>query len=327
MAGAIPLKATVASKQEAAAPSFLQGWNVSWEFHLSWILLSFVILATIRSARFRTTLLSATRLGYRCLRTIFWDLPLRIWCNTVLQFLLKSVPVQLAINYVGKPLLICGFLWLISPSFWGTKLYTWLIVFTVSDIVINTRLGRVIDFFLLQTARKIIELIRAGPAVIHWVNSIFKDMRDALEWMMARAEDWLRIRGRSGTMTVIVKAFASILWTPFAFLIRFYTVVLIEPMINPLKLPLSILFAKFVYPLLAILGLFTLDPLDSPLVAQADSHTVKTDSMGPRPGHVLPESRSRHLSVLGTARELAAVSGQPPRQAGTGRSGTVWRNG
>ena len=55
---------------------------------------------------------------------------------------------------------------------------------------------------------------------------------------------------------------------PFAFLIRFYTVVLIEPMINPLKLPLSILFAKFVYPLLAVLGWFTIDPLGSPYVKQ-----------------------------------------------------------
>src|SRR5262249_7308224 len=47
---------------------------------------------------------------------------------------------------------------------------------------------------------------------------------------------------------------------------RFYLVVLVEPMVNPLKLPLSILFAKFVYPVLALLGLFKLQPLGSPLV-------------------------------------------------------------
>ena len=60
---------------------------------------------------------------------------------------------------------------------------------------------------------------------------------------------------------------------PFAFLLRFYTVVLIEPMINPLKLPLSILFAKFIYPLLLLSpALLRHDPnsvlgYSSPLVA------------------------------------------------------------
>jgi hypothetical protein len=68
---------------------------------------------------------------------------------------------------------------------------------------------------------------------------------------------------------------------PFAFLIRFYTVVLIEPMINPLKLPLSILFAKFVYPLLLLFpGVLQSDPhsflgYSSPLVGQLAAYLTE----------------------------------------------------
>jgi hypothetical protein len=248
--------------------SFFGGWNASWEFHAAWLLLSFAFLITIRSAQFRSALFAATRMVYRCFRTVLWDTPIRIWCSPVTQSLVKSVPVQLVNNYIGKPLVFCALLWLIAPSFVGTKLYTWIIVFVVADVVLNTRLGRAVDLLLLQLSRKIIDLIRAGPAVIRWVNDIFLDLLDALDWVMARTEDWLRIRGRSGPMAVVVRAVATIFWMPIAFLIRFYTVVLIEPMLNPLKLPLSILFAKFVYPLLALLGLIVLDPFSSPLVPQ-----------------------------------------------------------
>jgi hypothetical protein len=52
---------------------------------------------------------------------------------------------------------------------------------------------------------------------------------------------------------------------PFAFLARFYTVVLIEPMINPLKLPLTLLCAKFVYPLLLLMPQVLVRDPDSPL--------------------------------------------------------------
>ncbi len=255
-------------KEDEPPLSFFGGWNASWEFHTAWILLSLFFLAIIRSAQFRSVLVATTRMGYRCVRTIFWNLPVRIWCNPITQYLLKSVPVQLINNFVLKPLVFCFLLWLIAPHFWGTQLSVWIIIFVVSDIIINTRIGRAVDLLLLQAARKIIELIRAGPAVIRWVNNVFLELLDALDWVMARTEDWLRIRGRSGPMAVAVRAVATACWTPIAFLIRFYTVVLIEPMINPLKLPLSILFAKFVYPLLALLGLIVLDPFSSPLVPQ-----------------------------------------------------------
>ncbi|HEV3439543.1 MAG TPA: hypothetical protein VG122_19420, partial [Gemmata sp.] len=255
-----------AVQADAPPPSFFEGWNAAWEFHLAWFIVGLVILAIIRSSPFRSALIAATRTGYRCLRAILWDFPIQIWNSPVVRTLVGSVPIQLVINYIGKPLAFCLFLRLIAPDLWSTDLWPWLIVFVVADVLINSGLGRAADLVLLETSRRIIDLIRAGPAVVRFVNDVFREFLDALEWVLARAEDWLRIRGRTGPMAVVVRAVASVIWMPFAFLIRFYTVVLIEPMLNPLKLPLSILFAKFVYPLLAVAGLFTIDPIGSPLV-------------------------------------------------------------
>jgi hypothetical protein len=81
---------------------------------------------------------------------------------------------------------------------------------------------------------------------------------------LARIEDGLRLRGQGGPFAILVRTLAGLVWMPFAFFIRFYTIVLIEPMINPLKLPLSILFAKFVYPLMLL----------SPALLQPDSESV-----------------------------------------------------
>ena len=121
----------------------------------------------------------------------------------------------------------------------------------------NTRFGRRIEAVLFETTRGVLELVPSVPAILRWLNDVFRELIDALEWVLARIEDWLRIRGRTGPFAVAVRAVAGLTWMPFAWLIRFYTVVLIEPMLNPLKLPLSILFAKFVYPLLLLFpGLF-----------------------------------------------------------------------
>jgi hypothetical protein len=261
----------VAVQQDRPVPDFFAGWNAMWQFHIAWFLVGLMLLATIRSAGIRSALYSAGMASYKTLRFLCWDIPLQVWNNPFVRGLFASVPAQVVINYLVKPLVLCSLLWAVFPeSLSGKGSFTWeqILTYLAAMALVNSPLGRSTDLLLLELARSVINLFHSLPAVIRWVNDQFRDLVYALEWVLARVEDWLRIRGRSGPMAVAVRAVAGVLWMPFAFLIRFYTVVLIEPMINPLKLPLSLLFAKFVYPLLAILGIFTLDPLGSPLVDQ-----------------------------------------------------------
>jgi hypothetical protein len=257
-----------------AAPSFFGGWNQEWWFHASWFGLGVLLILVIRSAGLRARLLAIGRAIYRAARFVFWELPARVWGARWVRLLFMSVPAQLVLNYLVRPLAVCAVLWLLPIGLWEAGWAARAGTFLVTAFVANTRFGWRIEAALFETARRLLELVPSIPAILGWLNDVFREMVGALEWVLARVEDWLRLRGRTGPLAVAVRTVAGVLWMPFAFLIRFYTVVLIEPMLNPLKLPLSILFAKFVYPLLLLFpGLLQSDPksvlgYSSPLVGQ-----------------------------------------------------------
>jgi hypothetical protein len=236
-----------------AAPSFFGGWNEEWWFHAAWFGLGVLLILIIQSAGLRAGLVAVGRTVYRSARFIFWEVPARIWSARWVRALFGSVPVKWVWNYAVRPLAVCAILWI--PPFGVWEYGGWpvrALTFVCAAIFVNLRIGRSIEAALLETARHLLELIQSIPAILRWLNDLFRELVGALEWVLARVEDWLRLRGRTGPVAVAVRTVAGLIWMPFAFLIRFYTVVLIEPMLNPLKLPLSILFAKFVYPLLLL---------------------------------------------------------------------------
>src|SRR5262249_32302571 len=57
-----------------------------------------------------------------------------------------------------------------------------------------------------------------------------------------------RFKSGDSPTSMVVRAVTALLWFPISYVARIYTVVLIEPMFNPLKLPVAILAAKFLYP-------------------------------------------------------------------------------
>jgi len=254
-----------AVSQAVKNPSFFAGWNAEWWFHALWLTLGLILLALIRSATLRRAAETGLRLLYRGARTIFWELPQRLWAIPIIRAFFTSGPILLLTNFLLKP---AGLTFLLTVAFpdWTETMTARSVLFLFAAMLINSRIGRAVEAILFQTAESLILLLQATPAVVRWISVLFRQLTDWLEWMLAQGEDWLRIRGNAGTIALILRVVAGLIWFPFAFLIRLYLVVLIEPMINPLKLPLSILFAKFVYPLLAVLGLFTLSPLGSPLV-------------------------------------------------------------
>ncbi|AMV29436.1 hypothetical protein VT84_33890 [Gemmata sp. SH-PL17] len=234
-------------------PSFFDGWNAEWWFHLGWAGLGVFFLATVRSAAVRKTVAAALRAGYRGARFVFWDLPVRAWSTPWVRAAIASAGAQTLLNVGLKPLALSGALWVVfRPQLWDGGWVARGVTFAAAVFAVNSRPGRAGEQLLLAAARELLELVAAAPAVLRWVNDLFRDLLYALEWVLARAEDWFRLRGRTGPLSVAVRVLAGLVWMPFAFLVRFYTVVLIEPMINPLKLPLTLVCAKFVYPLLLL---------------------------------------------------------------------------
>ncbi len=234
-------------------PSFFGGWNEEWGFHLAWAALGVFFLSAIRSVAIRQVVAVVVRTAYRATRFVVWELPVRAWNTPWVRTIIDSAGVQALSNLVLRPLALSGSLWVVFPTqLWDGGWVVRAVTFAAAAFAVNTRPGRALEQLLLASARSVLELLGSLPTVLRWINDVFRDLVYALEWVLARAEDWLRLRGRGGPTAVAVRVFAGLIWMPFAFFVRFYTVVLIEPMINPLKLPLTLLCAKFVYPLLLL---------------------------------------------------------------------------
>ncbi|HEY3788732.1 MAG TPA: hypothetical protein VGL71_07750, partial [Urbifossiella sp.] len=245
-------RGSVGHGDDEPPPNFFGGWNAHWMFHAAWVAGGVFFLLVIQSARLRSVLHSAGRGIYRSSRFLFWEIPRRVWANPLLRQMVSSVPVQFLLNFLVKPLVLTLLVSRILSIWWETGWFIRILIYVASVFVVKL-FGRIGEAILLHLARGLIELVRSTPTLLSWINDIFRDLIYVLEWVLARTEDWLRLRGSAGRLAVAVRAIAGLLWMPFAFFIRFYSIVLIEPMLNPLKLPLSILFAKFIYPLLLML--------------------------------------------------------------------------
>ena len=234
-------------------PSFFDGWNAEWRFHLAWVAAGVFFLSAVRSAAVRAAVWGTARAVYRTVRYFLWELPTRAWNSPWVRAVVASPAVQTVLNLGLKPLAVSGVLWVVfREQLWDSGWAARVITLAAAAFAVNSRPGRAVEHLLLAAARGLLDVVSSLPAVLGWVNDVFRDMVYALEWTLARAEDSLRLRGRGGPVSVAVRVVAGLVWMPFAFLVRFYTVVLIEPMINPLKLPLTLLCAKFVYPLLLL---------------------------------------------------------------------------
>ena len=262
----------------APAPPVYGGWNAEWWFHASWATLGLAILVVSQSDALQRWLLAGLRGVYRGLRYVVWEIPRQVWANPWVRRVVASAPVQYALNFALKPALLTAAVMLVLAQIGYEELWfslpVWLITFGAALFLVNSGIGRALESLLAEALRRVFDLFRSFPAVLRWISDLFRDFVYAVEWVLARTEDWLRLRGNAGRAAVAVRAVAGLVWMPVAFLIRFYTVVLLEPMINPLKLPLTLLFAKFVYPLLLLFpGVLQTSPdsvigYSSPLVGQ-----------------------------------------------------------
>src|SRR5207245_720150 len=77
------------------------------------------------------------------------------------------------------------------------------------------------------------------------VNQFFRRITESVQYLLYSVDEWLRFRSDQSQFTMVVRAVLGVFWFPVGNLIRLYFLTLIEPTINPLKLPLSILAAKF----------------------------------------------------------------------------------
>jgi hypothetical protein len=145
------------------------------------------------------------------------------------------------------------------------------LLFLLANGFINSRIGQATTEAFVQSVAQLYELLRAGliPGMYRLIVRFFKQIVDLVESMLFSVDEWLRFRAGDSRISMVVRAVLGLLWFPVSFLTRLYLVVLIEPGFNPIKAPLSMLAAKFVYP--ALLAGSSLEEKVQPLAGMLES--------------------------------------------------------
>jgi hypothetical protein len=210
------------------------------------LLLGFFLLGLIRLAGLRDLLSAAGAHSYRIVRFIGYVLPRRLWRLPWLQKLLRSWPVLLFYWYVLKPLALTSALCLYWPAMFGTLPVAG-VTFVAADIFLNSRFGYAISEAFVEALVFLYGWLRFDVlhGVVRLVNHFFKRVTDGVQYLLYTVDEWLRFRSDQSQFTMVLRAVLGVFWFPVGNLVRLYFVTLIEPTINPLKLPLSILAAKF----------------------------------------------------------------------------------
>jgi hypothetical protein len=221
------------------------------ELNLPWyafLLLGFFLLGLVRLGRLRDCFLETGKLTYRTLRFVGYILPRRLWRLPWLQRFFRSWPVLLFYWYILKPLAVTAALCLYWPEKFSSPFALGLSFFA-AELFLNSRFGYGVSEALVESVILLYGWLRFEvlQGIVRVVSHFFKRVTTSVQYVLYTVDEWLRFRSDESRLTMIVRAVLSALWFPVGNLIRLYFLTLVEPTINPLKLPLSILAAKFLF--------------------------------------------------------------------------------
>jgi hypothetical protein len=204
----------------------------------------FFFLCLIRFRPLRDLLSEGLRRSYRSLRFLLVELPARIWRIPGVQNFFRSWLFLLFYWYIFRALIITSAIAVYWP---GRPLWVLGAIFIGVDVVLNSRFGKAIGETLSEALVLVYSRLRFDmlQGLFRLVNRFFKQVRLTLEYILYSVDEQLRFRSDEGRLTMVVRGIAALVWFPIGYFIRFYFVMLLEPTLNPIKLPLSSLAFKF----------------------------------------------------------------------------------
>ncbi len=218
---------------------------------LAFIALGIFFFGIINNTSFRTFVLEVLLYFWKTAKFIFYKIPSALLTWNPFLLIWKSLPVQVIYSLILKPLVFTE-----AIALWLPKSYPYhvgeIVLFIGFTLLLNSRPGRLLSEFAISGVMTLGKLVQDGLISILFTIMVqsFKKTIEGLEFVLQWVNDWLRLRGRAKPWQVALRGILGLLWSPIAFFLRFYTVVLIEPGINPIKFPISSVAAKFTYPII-----------------------------------------------------------------------------
>jgi len=225
-----------------------------WAFYSLWFVAVVFVTAIMHSAWFRGRLREGAFAVFSPVGRFAVEAPRYVLRHPALKQFLISWPFQVFIWYLVKPAILCLLFYFLIPGALDTSL-NWGLAFLAANFVINSRAGQALGQTVSGAIYSFVNLLRGGllPGLVRLIVAAFKHVVYLFESLLFAIEDWLRFRGGENQAAAFARAILTALWYPISYFIRFNVVVLIEPGLNPLKLPICSLAAKLVYPVMAIL--------------------------------------------------------------------------
>lgn len=218
-----------------------------WTFPL----LALLILGLIHLPALRNVLRDSGRRLLRLLHLSLIVLPGKFFRLPIFRRLVQSWPFLLLQWYVLKPLALCVLIWLRWPEQTFNRPEVAVTVYFAAALALNSRLGFAVSEALVELVVLAYSFVRFDMlrGLIRWIMWFFKKVSEAFELILYSVDEWLRFKSGENRVRTLLRGVAGVVWFPIGYVSRLYFLTMVEPSINPLKLPLSSLAAKFMFPL------------------------------------------------------------------------------
>jgi hypothetical protein len=233
--------------------------------------LGIFLLLLINVPPFRQRIFAGLRVLGLGLRWALIDAPLCVLRSPAVQAVLRSRPLAFVRRHLLFPLLLAaaaaGVLALCGT---GPEAITsgGGVVLVLALAFLNSRLGQevqeiALDRFVRFWQRVTTDLI---PGLFRLVMNVSRRVLEGIDRVLYTVDERLRFRAGESRLTLVLKGVGGMVWGTFAYIVRIYTNLLVEPTVNPIKhfpvvtvghklmLPFLIPLFKFLESQLSFLG-------------------------------------------------------------------------
>ena len=221
----------------------------------SFVVTSIVLFGLIHSARVRGVASVGLHAVGFALAAVFVHAPAWILARPLVRGVLESRAYLTVRRYLFKPGAIAAAAVYASPLRHrpeGTWLPIAAALFLAINVVLNSRTGVLVEEivfdFLARTFRRLRRQVL--PGLFRFVVDFFRKLTDAIDRAIYAVDEWLRFHEGQSRVLLGGKAVLALGWFAFAYFLRFYVNLFLEPTFNPVKhFPVVTVAAKMMIPI------------------------------------------------------------------------------
>ncbi|MBM4375596.1 MAG: hypothetical protein FJ095_10965 [Deltaproteobacteria bacterium] len=201
---------------------------------------SLAVFGLVHSAFFRRAAMQLVELVGLVLSFLLVTIPRMLFARPTVRRWFALPQVRFAIRRGLIPALAATLGWYLLPTrieepWLGAALG--FALFLATSVALDSRVGVWLEDVLFDQLAPGFQVVSRQwlPGLVRSVGRFFEKAMDLVDRAMYRVDEALRFRQGQSQASLYAKGAAGFVWAGFAYVIRFYVTLLIEPFVNPLK--------------------------------------------------------------------------------------------